>query len=104
MLVKDYSDVNEDWKKSQSVERLLLEENEDKDAKEFSYNYKQCNFQTIWQDALKQHMRWQHSFPLKIAQGKISGSVGPAAKSLKNQQRKISNMIPVIALQESSKT
>lgn len=37
LVVKDDSDVDEDWDKNQSVERLLQEENEDEDDQEFFF-------------------------------------------------------------------
>ena len=74
-------------------------------TKSFFYNCKQCNYQTIWQDALKQHMQWQHSLPLKTAKRKVDESVGgPAPKNLKNQKITTSNVIPVVTLQDTSIT
>ena len=47
LVEEDNSDVDKGLKKNQSVEGLFLEENEDKDDKEFAYNCKQWYFQTI---------------------------------------------------------
>ena len=54
--VDDDSDEDEDWTRSKEDENLLREDSED----EFMFNCNQCEFDTIWEDQLKNHIEWQH--------------------------------------------
>ena len=44
-------------KKSVEDEKLLMEDTED----EFMYSCERCKYETIWEDQLAKHIKWQHS-------------------------------------------
>ena len=50
-------DEDEEWKKSVEDEKLLMEDTED----EFMYSCERCKYETIWEDQLAKHIKWQHS-------------------------------------------